>query len=423
MNVLLINDNSAHLNWGAQATPPALRAILNKALAGSSISVRSNAWLKRSYRRMKPPLGGTFFRTDVRTIFKPFLNRASVPTSFYPRVADDFDYWAEAFMAGRGGPQAREFLASAGEADVVVYNGENSIYRNTEEGCRGVFLLWFAKKYLKKPACIVNHTAHLDDVKPILSSMVKLAYPELDLVAVREPCSLENLRALGIPNAELYPDVVFALRPDDYPRKGFENWRARSGLGDQPYFCISGSGLPMSAPKGSWEGGVAALARRLKKLGCQAVLVAKDPWCEFFRDVAKRTDSVYFGPEHHFSELWPLFENAQFLVTGHYHYVIFASMVGCPFVPLSVNNHKMRGVCRHLGWHRTEPFDATSLLTCGAQIEEEARRLSAERPRMIAFLLEKSLRLATEAWKLGPRVAGLVRGRIREGSPAGGDGS
>ena len=405
MQILLINDNSAHINWGAQASPPSLTAILAQGLPGVAITALPYSWLTRRYRRLRIPGEPRLFRCGQFRGVRPILHRMSVPVHVFPDVADDFDYWADEWMGGRGGPQGEEFLSLAETADIVVYNGENSIYRNTFEGCNGIFLLWLTKTRLGKPSCIVNHTAQLNDVRPIMSGMVKLVYPELDLVAVREPCSLANLQELGISNAELFPDVVFAQRPCDFPTDRTKAWRAQRGLEDLSYFCLSASGLPVSEPRDDWDGEVAALVRDLKTAGLQAVLVAKDPWCLHLEEIARRTDSLFFGPEHDFHDLWPLFEGASFLVTGHYHYVIFGSMVGCPFIPMSVNNHKMRGVCEHLSWHRTTPFDATFLRSCRKEIVNEAKRLRDGRSALSAQLKQAAAGLHGEALRLGSRVA------------------
>jgi hypothetical protein len=165
-------------------------------------------------------------------------------------------------------------------------------------------------------------------------------------------------------------------------------------------------------PRGRWDGEVTQLVRSLKASGLQAVLVAKDPWCLPLEEVARRTGSLFFGPDHEYGDLWPLFEGASFLVSGHYHYVIFAAMVGCPFVPLSVNNHKMKGVCEHLGWRRSEPFDATLLRLCRDEIVGEALELARDRPRLSSQLREKSARLQGEARGLGTRVAEVARGSV-----------
>lgn len=395
---------------GAQATPQALVGILKASFPDCKITALPHDWLTRSYRRMWGLFEGQLFCVDRWKGIRLFLHKGSSEEVFFPTVADDFDFWADEWMAGRGGPQGEEFCTLSKAADIIIYNGENSIYRNTPEGCHALFLLWLAKTRLNKPSCIVNHTAHLDGIRAIMNGMVKLVFPLLDLVAVREPCSQANLKALGISNAELFPDVVFSMKPSVDFGARVDAWLSRRGLSAQSYFCLSASGLPVSMPRGKWEGEVTTLVRELKNLGFQAVLVAKDPWCLPLAEVAKRTDSAFFGPEHEYGELWRLFEGASFLVSGHYHYVIFGAMVGCPFVPLSANNHKMQGVCEFLNWSRTTPFDVTSLRSCRCEIFEEARRLRDNRSGISEGLFKRAQEMQRETLVLGTRIASVLGG-------------
>ena len=414
MNILLINDNSAHVNWGAQASPPALVNIIKKALPDCTITTLTHEWLNRSFhRRMHPLLGGRLLKEKKRwRPIRSIINRNSTIIPFYPEVADDFNCFADEWLAGQGGPQADEFLKLAQKADIIIYNGENSIYRNTSEGCHGIFLLWLTKTRLNKPSCIVNHTAHQNGVRQIMDAMIQLVFPKLDLVAVRESCSLENLKKLGIKNAKLFPDVVFSFMPDQFSRTRVDNWKNQQNLKNNSYFCLSASGLPVSKPRGSWDGEVTKLVRDLKKLGSQAVLLAKDPWCLFLSEVAKRTDSLYFGPEHEFHDLWPILEDACFLVTGHYHYAIFSAMVGCPFVPLSVNNHKMQGLCQDLKWSPDKPFDATYLKKCRPKIVAAALKLMENKSDLSIYLMDKTKQLRQNISKLGNNIAEIAKGNI-----------
>ncbi|MCD4653440.1 polysaccharide pyruvyl transferase family protein [bacterium] len=409
-NILLLNDNSAHLNWGAQATPPSLIKVLKQSIPECCIKTLSHEWLARGYQyRLNRVFGSKLIReVDFWRCFRPVLYRVSKRESFYPDVIDDFDYWADQWLSDNCGLHASEFLNLAGKADVIIYNGENSLYRNTPEGCHGIFLLWLAKTRLSKPACIVNHTAHLNDVKPILSSMVKEVYPRLDLVAVREACSFETLKSLRIDNVEVYPDVAFSQIPNEYPDQRVESWLERNGLENQSYFCLSASGLPVSMPRGNYDGEISHLVHQLKSSGLQAVLVAKDPWCLPLKDVAHRTNSIFFGPEHEFHDLWSLFRKASFLVTGHYHYAIFATMVGCPFVPLTVNNHKMKGYCKLLDWHRLEPFDATHIAHCCNDIVLEAGKLQKNRSKYSEYLIQKTAVFRYEISRLGSGIRTLI---------------
>lgn len=410
MRLLLINDNSAHPNWGAQATPYALTRLLRRSLPGVEIVTLSWDWLRRQHMEMRVPfMRGMTVREDRWKGLKPLLYRISIPRKFYPSVADDFDAFADEWMNGRGGPDADEYLRLARAADIVVYNGENSIYRRTIEGCHALFLLWLAKTRLQKIAAIVNHTAELNDVIPTMNAMVRLVHPALDLAAVREPCSLKNLQEIGVGNAVLFPDVVFAEDPSEVEDGSFERWRSSVALDERPYFCLSASGLPMSAPRGKWDGAVGDLVRAIQGLGVRPVLLARDPHCQFLEEVARRVGGIYFGPEHHFRELWSLFRGAAFSVTGHFHYIIFGAMVGCPFVPMTNNNHKVRGVCELLQWHRTEPFDATWLKSSQAEMVAEARRILDERDQLSRCLIERSSRLRSDVMKLGDRIAEIAQ--------------
>ena len=419
MKILLINDNSAHPNWGAQATPYALMRILQRSIPKARITSLSWDWLRHVYRvlpffkparyMLMPPPRCVFTKKRRLSLAQRLLHRVSRPVHFYPAVADDFAAHADMWLRGHGGPDADEFMKLARNSDIVIYNGENSIYRNTREGCHGLFLLWFAKTRLGKPSCLVNHTAQLNEVQPIMNAMVHLVANTIDLVAVREPRSLSNLHQLGINNATLFPDVVFAEDPTDFSADACERWRRHAGLDDDPYFCLSASGLPLSQPRGAWNGAVGDLVAALKKLGLRPILVARDPHCQFLAEVAKRTGSLYFGPEHRFADLWSLFRDAVFSVTGHFHYIIMGASVGCPFIPLSNNNHKIHGVCEMLQWQRTTPFDATWLTSCQADIVQEAQRIRANRQQLSAQLKGRTALLRTQARALGRAVRDVVQ--------------
>lgn len=415
MKILLINDNSAHLNWGAQATVFALRKMLSEETGDLQIEAISHAWLRRSYREVHLPWGSrvSYWQGQIGGLKEKVLNRASEPAEYFPVIFDDFDHYADEWAAGRAGRDAAGFVEAARAADAVVYNGENSIYRNTLEGCRALFLLWLTKTRLGKPSAIINHTAQLDDVQPRMPTMVARVFPVLDVVTCREPCAWEEIRARGIARAELVPDAVFYLGDKGPGEEAFEAWKSRVGLDGRPYFCVSGSALPASAPRGAWDGRLTGLVRELSALGGRPVLVAKDPDCFYLEEVAQRTGGLFFGPDHSFGELWPLFRGASFLVSGHYHYVIIGSLVGCPFIPLSVNNRKMKGVCRHLEWPVTEPFDITDLGSHGAEILQEASRLLGHRESISARLEKRAKDLQAES----SRNARLVRGMVENAQP------
>lgn len=389
VRVLILNDNRAHPNWGAQASPVALEELLRATLPDVEIAWLSWDWLRSSYHRVRIGPLAISRRQEVPLAARPLWHRLSRRCADFPDVADDFGYLARRWMRREGSPMVGEFLDATQGADILVYNGENSLYRNTIEGTRALFLLWLAKVHLGMPSCIVNHTVHVNDVRPIMNAMIRKVHPTLDLVACRETRSWQSLKEMGIENARLFPDVVFWLKEKEEAAFGVSTWLEQHDLEPMRYVCMSASGLPVSKPMGrAWDGEYAALVRRTKAVtGLQPVLMARDPDCQFLEEVARRTGSAYFGPEHHFTDLWPLLRQAAVLISGHFHYVIIAASVGCPFVPLSANNHKMQGVCEQLGWPRATPYDVTDLANASISITVEAEELVTRRPQVSPHLV------------------------------------
>ena len=409
MRVLLLNDNSAHTNWGAQATPHAINELFAAELPGSERRWLSWDWLRSRHRRLKPPLPGRLVEGDRWRLLRPMLWRLSREVEFFPVVADDFDRFADEWVAGSGGPMAERFLREVEWCDVIVYNGENSLYRNTREGSRALFLLWLSRTRLGKPTCIINHTAHLTGVLPLMNAMVRKVYPRLDLATCREAASWRNLRQAGIDNIELVPDVVFYLREDPAATARVNSWLAGQRLEPGRYVCMSASGLRVSKPRGAWDGWYAALVRAVqRRAGLPVVLMAKDQHCQFLRDVAQRTGVVFFGAEHHFSELWPLLRQAAALVTGHFHYAIIAAIGGCPYVAMSANNHKIAGLNEMLQWEPIEPFDVTDLACCGEAVAECLAGRLANRAALSAHLVARVAALREQIEDLPRRIKALA---------------
>src|SRR6185437_8689291 len=111
---------------------------------------------------------------------------------------------------------ARELLKRLQGADLVVLNGEGSVYRTNLSAIRELFIAWLCKHQLGISTILVNATVHLTDVMPILPAMVRKTLPVLDAVAVREPVSRRNLAQYAPDVAVgLIPDSAFALTSDD----------------------------------------------------------------------------------------------------------------------------------------------------------------------------------------------------------------
>ncbi len=129
----------------------------------------------------------------------------------YPAVADQFEAVAEDWLRGRGGPGADELLHRFEGADLVVLNGEGSVYRTNLSAIRELFIAWFCKRQMGIPTVFVNATVHLTDVMPILPAMVRKTLAgsrrggRARTGVSPEPRSLRTTRPV-----QLIPDSAFA---------------------------------------------------------------------------------------------------------------------------------------------------------------------------------------------------------------------
>jgi hypothetical protein len=369
-----------------------------------------HTWLSHQHFQFPLPFReGLLFRQREFGLLNPFVYRLSRRHDPYPAIWDDFEYFADRWVDGRAGQLATILVGRIKAADAVVHNGENSLYRNSDPGMRALFLLWLAKTRYGKVTAEINHTAALANMtRPIMLGVAQNVLPKLDLVAVRESRSLQDLHQIGVDNAELYPDAVFYLGGGfSLPGEGVSELGKPDIAGD--YFCFSASALPTSVPRKDWPGTVQQLIARIAQFPLRPVLVAKDDHCQYLREVASATGGIFFGPEHHFSHLWPLFRRARFLITGHYHYAIIASQVGCPFLPLTTNNHKMAGLAEQLKWPWRDPFDATALGPVSEQIVADARKIHMSRETYAVPLEKRARELTDETGQLIDRLRDIMK--------------
>jgi len=409
MKILLLNDTRDHDNWGSRACAEGLVAILEREVPGAEIATIPSAWTTRRYRAASPRLGGRVYPRASR--WRHVYRRYSREFHFLPTVADELEPAADAWLAGRAGPDARQFLDAAAGADAVVLNAEGTTYRANASAVKCLFALWLAKTRLGVPALFLNGTVHLTAVDPILPAIVRKTFRAIDRVAVREPRSLANVQSYA-PEArvELVPDSVFQFDRAVAGRAsaGFRSWRER--LGGRPYFCLSLSML-LSAQRGYLGFGargsaLAGLIQRLLEVVPQGVLMARDGMDQrIVGELAAETGCHHFGPEHGYPDLVALLEEARFAVSGRYHHLIFATVAGCPALALRTTSHKVDGLCELLEGELGRPFDATDLTTETPAIVARARELAADREARSGRLLAHAAELRART----PRLGTLVR--------------
>lgn len=405
--LLLLNDTSCHDNWGSQACAEGIKRILTEAIPGVEIRSLLSTWVARHFLWDPAIAGRKLFAWN-----NPVWMKCSPPYQILPRVADEFDFVADEWAAGRGGKGSQDFLDAARGVDAIVYNAEGSAYRANRTAVKCLFMMWYAKTRLGIPSFFLNGSVTLTDVDPILPAMMRKELATFDGVIVREPWSLRNCHKYlpGI-TVELAPDSVFHF-PSSAAAAGVTPHDLVPGLHPgEPYFCFSLSMLPMDFVRTRGKSSVVSAIRTLKSLVPQAVLMAKDAEDQFLKGVADETGSLFFGPSRTFREVMALLGGARFLFTGRYHHVIMAAIMGCPAVPMITTSHKMNGLCELLGLPDYEPLDPTDLWTEMPRLEARVKAILAGGDSLRAQVQAAADRLRPDVARMGTMVATRVAAR------------
>jgi polysaccharide pyruvyl transferase WcaK-like protein len=312
--ILLLNDTRDQNNWGSVALTDALVAILHESCP----------------------------QMDLRCIPSISLwtstSKAGALTMVLPALADDYEETAFAWQKGRGGSEADAFIRQVKWADLVIYNGEGSIYRRNHSAIKALFMSWYARKILGKPCAYLNGGLHLTHVEPFLPPMARRTLLELDAVTIRESWSLQCAREF-VPGleAELLPDSAFYYAPES--------------LADQQpgsYFCVAGGQMPHSLVRGK-EAPICRLIQALQRKGLKAMILAREDEDQYLAGVAEMCGATFYGRDLAVDEVLGLLRSAALQLSGRYHHFIFGTLWGVPSIGFSAMSHKVQGVAEWFG--------------------------------------------------------------------------
>jgi polysaccharide pyruvyl transferase WcaK-like protein len=322
--ILLLNDTRDQNNWGSVALTEAFIAILREVCPDMELrSVPSiSLWTSTSSR------GAT--------------------TMVLPALADDYEDTAAVWQAGEGGREADAFIRQVQWADLVIYNGEGSIYRRNHSAMKALFMSWYARKILGKPCVYLNGGLHLTHVEPFLPPMARRTLLGLDAVTIRESWSLACAREF-IPGlqAELVPDSVFyyACRPDGTTTVGA---RPPDDLPSGPYFCVAGGQMPHSLVRGK-EAPLCRLIQALQRKGLRAIILAREDGDQYLARVAELCGCTFYGRDLSVNHVLGILRSAALQLTGRYHHFIFGALSGVPSIGFAAMSHKVQGVAELFG--------------------------------------------------------------------------
>jgi|GEM_PF-2477537 len=395
--IVLLNDCRDQANYGALALVDGLEAIITAAVPRARFVTIPSHWV-----------------IDAAFGFKAFWNNGSElrqPEALWPEVADQFEIVAEEWQAGRGGPGVAEYLERFKGADLVVLNGEGSLYRTNLSAIRELFLAWFAKTRLGLPTIFINGLVHLTQVTPTLPAMVDKTFSALDAVMVREPYSLRNLKEYlpHIP-ARVIPDSAYYLTADlQEASPAIKQMQAE--LAGADYFCYDPGAMPTDHRYGQ-RSGLQQLIKQLQSVVPNGVLVASSPFETNLEAIAAETGCRYLPHQSSYRHLMAVLAGASFQVTGRYHNPILGAIVGCPAVSLATTSHKNHGGCEILGGLIGAPYDGTDLRRQTPAIVARATEYYAERATLRPALQAKAASLRVQSMQMGQ----LVRSTL--GQPA-----
>jgi hypothetical protein len=374
--ILLLNDTSGIENWGCQASAEGLASILEAHIPGLELRAWSQEKLARTFSSVKLPLlptiyrpvGGSHSRKRVRAGFRGGSRPASPADTIFPPNANYYELSRQRWLSEPSHPLIAELSSELQSVDLVLHNAELLNFSHNAISQRGAFICWLASIEYGIPAGMINQTTPPIEGDPVMRGVLRRVCPELAPVTVRETRSFEAMGAWGIA-CELVPDPAFWFTESEFDAGAFSRWRREHNLEGQRYFCLSASsGLPVAGGAGSFT----CLIRDLQRAVPHAVLLAAGGGGWLMKAAAAKISNchVYDGP---YPALWPLLQHAEFLVSGHYHNLIFAAMVGCPFVPLAGISHKIQGLLELLEWPYPRCYNPTALeLEIGSIVDQAA---------------------------------------------------
>jgi polysaccharide pyruvyl transferase WcaK-like protein len=200
---------------------------------------------------------------------------------------------------------------------------------------------YLVKKYLSKRVFIVNHTVASQHKR--FDDFIKMAYPLMDYVAVREPISHEYLCGLGIENVQQSADAIFSLEPPAPAR-------------ESPL-----AGKILVSDSSSWSGWSGPRKKRVQDAVAHLRQQKHDvAYLSIYTDGRDAYFARELGLEYHsfenFSDFMAHIQTAAFILSGRFHIAVFAALCGTPFLGFEANTHKIRGLCRLLS-HPCPPLD------------------------------------------------------------------
>jgi hypothetical protein len=229
------------------------------------------------------------------------------------------------------------YLEKIRNSDVVFFQAEGTLTGSDMiHGWRLLLLPYIAKRIFGKTVLSLNQTFFWKN--PRLDDFVLNVLDSFDLVAVREPVSLEYLQSNGFFKACLIPDVAF-LAPAVLSGEGLPRLEP-----NKHYFGVTGSAILQFFSIDS----IILLVEEIRdRFGIVPVFI-----CSAGSDLELVSRvQMHWGegvlslaPSSNYRAVAAIIQQCDFLFGGRYHMAILAATVKTPFVLLPSNTPKNEGL-------------------------------------------------------------------------------
>tara|TARA_Y200000002_G_scaffold228924_1_gene189015 strand:- start:1767 stop:2930 length:1164 start_codon:yes stop_codon:yes gene_type:complete len=361
MKVLIINDGKYCSNWGLNASTKAILEFLKENEIEFDTILHKD--LHKKYTLDPQLFGRRIFNEDSRIQKKFFPRYLKIPLT-----SDQYDLYCDLWNQGKGGAFSNVVIEKILKSDLVLYNAEGSTYRNNYGSLAGLFIIYFAKKILKKRSCFFNGSFTVSSVNNLYEGIAKRLHCEGIKFYVREEKSKESLSSINVPSV-IIPDSVFYYASSPSSNKNSE------------YFAVSKSMLPMLIDKDNYrvDPFIELISNISDITGLKPLLLAKDPEDKYLLNLKNKLSSSLpsISSGLNFLEVQKLISNSRFLVSGRYHHLIFAANTSVNICCFSSSSHKIEGLAKLLSSkHNSIPtFDPTDIINYKNNILEYCQSL------------------------------------------------
>ena len=346
MKVFLYQDTRSQINLGCKATTSSLIDMIisngDEIIHYSDLSEFVGLRIfKKIHFLKKFLLYGSNIRYFLRKIFFSLQelkkDKLGSNTSF-----KDFDKLSKLILQGKIYQKEHKALK---EADVLIVNGEGSIYADQAKGIYCFFWCYFVSVYLKKPTALVNH--HSDLKTNIMLELAENVYPLINSVVFRDQYSMKKAQIFNtMNNFSFAGDAAFTY--EDQFEKKYLNYADCSNLIKihEDYICVGGSSSIMRPDQKNYflEENFKLLIKKLMSLNLKIVLVSADNTDDFLlKKISDEMKLEFYSSKTGLNEYIKILENARCLISGRWHSAILASRGGTPTVAMSSNSKKMKG--------------------------------------------------------------------------------